>query len=483
MVYTDTDLLNALERVANEVGQPPSAAEMNAHDDSPSVPTYINRFVSWNDALTTAGLETAGYSDEDLCAILSDFAEKMDRRPTADDPAAYDALPDLSTFIDHFGSWNEALIAAGLGINEVYAHDPAALRAALAWLTRELDRVPSACDMDKKGRFSAGTYLSHFGSWEAALAELALSPARRDRIQDRQLIADLQAFANYGPDGTTVSPSKRAMNADGPHPYILYADRFGSWPAALVAAGLDPRRRITRDDIITAIHELAERVGCTRGGTAPTVAELAEHGTLSLHVILHEFESWNEAVSAAGFQPNEGRPSYTAAIADSDLLDELRRVAALCEETPTSEEFAEQGQYSTTTYERRYGSWHRALRLAGVRPRRQSPGGWARGTTSTSSPAHACGEATGTPRDGLPLSAADEPSVIRVGNLLVDQWSPLETFAVHAIEDDVEALCPVQRVITQPTMLDEPYMRTIYGDTLRERVAERTMTVPPEQEE
>lgn len=97
----------------------------------------------------------------------------------------------------------------------------------------------------------------------------------------------------------------------------------------------------------------------------------------------------------------------------------------------------------------------------------------ARGTSTTPPPDHA----SGSQLDHLTLTAADVPYVIRVGDILVDRWSPLRTFVVRSIEANVEALRPVQRVITQPTTLDESYTRALYGDVLRERFAEQTMAI------
>lgn len=217
------------------------------------------------------------YTDSDLLDALDAVTDELGHLPSADEMNAHDGSPSASTYRSRFGSWNEALAAAGFDADDVQTHDLAALRAALAWLTRELGRVPSPRDMDEAGRFSASAYRTHFGSWEAALTALNLSlPSRHPRLSNRQLIADLQSFANYGSVGGTMIPSKRAMDTDGPHSSNLYTDRFGSWSAALIEAGLDPRQRISRAEITAAIHDLAERVGCTAGGPAPAVVDLAE---------------------------------------------------------------------------------------------------------------------------------------------------------------------------------------------------------------
>jgi hypothetical protein len=270
------------------------------------------------------------------------------------------------------------------------------------------------------------------------------------------------------------------MDAEGPHSYRVYADRFGSWAAALVEAGLDPTQHMTSEAILDEIRALGERVGCSQGGSAPTIAELTEHGAMSLHVVLHEFETWNEAVAAAGFVPNEGRPAYSTDVTETALLDDLRRVTATLDRTPTANEYAAHGEYGTTTYERRYGSWHRALALAGVQPRRQSPGQWARGTPSSERAEPAPGTPTHPQIDRITIEADGVPYSLGVGDLLIDWHSPLRTFEIHVIEVVAEALAPVWRVSTQPTTLTEPLTRTFSGEDLRAGFAEQTLVLRSE---
>lgn len=59
MAHSDEDvetvLLDELERLADELGETPSAPEMNEMGEF-CVMTYANRFGSWNEALEEAGL-------------------------------------------------------------------------------------------------------------------------------------------------------------------------------------------------------------------------------------------------------------------------------------------------------------------------------------------------------------------------------------------------------------------------------------------
>lgn len=55
-------------------------------------------------------------------------------------------------------------------------------------------------------------------------------------------------------------------------------------------------------------------------------------------------------------------------ISTRKLISELQRVAELCEGTPTTRDMLEYGEYSTTPYTNRFGSWTCALEEAGISP-------------------------------------------------------------------------------------------------------------------
>lgn len=478
--YTDEDLLDGLRTLGEVVGGRPTVADLGERDDLPTYGTYRRRFGSWGEALEAAGFETGSVSKADCIEMLQDLAADLGRTPTHEDVNEREDLPHVWTFQDRFGSWSAALKAAGFGSNPGTPIDDETLLDELESLTRELGRVPSGRDMDEHGAFSENVYLRHFGAWDDALAELNLPPAPpRNRLSERELIEDLREYANYSGPGRTASPSKRQLNEDGPHPYNVYTDRFGSWPAALVQAGLDPRERLTPADVLTEIRRVAVEVGLDPDGSrAPTVEDLYEHGEISLHKVTTEFGNWNEAVSAAGFVPNEGRPTYSNEYSDADLLAEVRRVAGELHETPTLEEFETLSEVASTTFERRFGSWHRTLELAGLRPRRQSPGGTPRGASSAIERETAPGTPTDPRIDRVRITDTDGVlHIVAVDDVLVDELSPLKDYRVVSIDATPEALAPIWRVETQPVRLEKPLMRMFYGDELAERLSGRILFV------
>jgi hypothetical protein len=332
--------------------------------------------------------------------------------------------------------------------------------------------------MDEAGADSAWTYRDRWGDWPAALRQLNLEPRDRARnaVSDRELIADLREFINYGQPDPVETPTKRAMDADGPHAYRTYRERFGSWAAALVEAGADPHDRITDEAVVEAIRAVADAVDRPLGGAAPTVEEWREHGELSMYTVRRCYGTWNDAVAAAGFTPNEGRPAGTPEYTVGELVQEVRRVASHLETVPTQAAFAEASELSPATIELRLGSWHRALELAGLRPQRQSPGGSARGT----SPAVDANQAPGSPGDpridAITVEVDAVPYPIATGDVLLDEWSQPGGYRVHEITAGPMALSPVWQVETAPVALESPHTRTFYGDELQSWLGD-TLTV------
>jgi len=187
-LYTDKLLLAVLRDLADELGHAPTCRELTARRDLPNPATYIRRFESWNGALETAGLKAHHrrhapvYADEQLLAILRDLADELNRTPTVQDMLARD-LPRPGTYIHRFGSWNAALAAAGL---ETRAWRPdytdEQLLAVLRDLAAELGRTPSTNDLLARRDLPSPTaYVGHFGSWNAALEAAGLEPNQWQR--------------------------------------------------------------------------------------------------------------------------------------------------------------------------------------------------------------------------------------------------------------------------------------------------------------
>ena len=137
--------------------------------------------------------------------------------------------------------------------------------------------------------------------------------------------------------------------------------RFGSWNAALQAAGFDRPRPPAWSD-----QEILARLRAWAGerGFAPSSVEW--DGSPDRDVVSRRFGGWNAALRQAGLEPRFVRRRWT----DEDILDGLRRWEADHGRPPRSmDRVGFGGEYpSPALVVTRFGSWRQALIAAGLEP-------------------------------------------------------------------------------------------------------------------
>jgi len=124
----------------------------------------------------------------------------------------------------------------------------------------------------------------------------AFQAGLRRRFTDEQLLEELRASASR----LGRSPTMKEFAADpgaGVHPQTVI-EHFGTWNAAKRAAGLLPRRFVTRDELLGALRALGEELGRT-----PTVVDIKKRrGAMpSASLYWHTFGSLAAALREAGF--------------------------------------------------------------------------------------------------------------------------------------------------------------------------------------
>lgn len=120
--YTEEYLLRALKDKYRRDEAVPTYRGVTADYLTPSGEVYIRRFrCSWDEILRKAGLPTIyknrarrGLSDEEMIERLQHFAHLNGRTPTAEEVDKSIITPSSSTYRAHFGSFYDALLAAGL---------------------------------------------------------------------------------------------------------------------------------------------------------------------------------------------------------------------------------------------------------------------------------------------------------------------------------------------------------------------------------
>lgn len=211
MTWTSEEVIAAIQAHAARHGQPPlaqdwqrSASELDAAH--PTAATVSNLFNSFSNAVIAAGFEPRNtkWTKRQALAAIRDYGAEHGSVPSSEawQNSSYepDSRPSAATIIRLFGSWKEAVIAAGLV--------PAPRR-----------RPPKT-----NRRWTHETVLEAIRFWAA-------EHGRPPRSTDWRHAADASA-------------------PGGAHPnYKAGRLLFGSWPEAVEAAGLEvswPTRRRTR---------------------------------------------------------------------------------------------------------------------------------------------------------------------------------------------------------------------------------------------
>jgi hypothetical protein len=137
----------------------------------------------------------------------------------------------------------------------------------------------------------------------------------RRRYTDEEILAELRASAAR----LGRSPTMREFAGDpeaSVHPQTVI-EHFGTWNAAKRAAGLQPRRFISREELVAQLRELGEELG-----RPPTVRDIEERrGRMaSKSLIWHTFGSLAAALKEAGFDVPVGEERLERAIADGAVL-------------------------------------------------------------------------------------------------------------------------------------------------------------------
>lgn len=296
---------------------------------------------------------------DDLIEHLQDLARELGKTPTTEDMHEHGQY-SAQAYYYYFDTWEETLEAAGFESTKTTRSD----------LIKDLQRIqetignPSswADAIRERGNHPLSQIYSKFGDIDSALDAANIDKEEQSLISKEEITAEISRLAT---DGTP--PTANRMDAEGAYSARTCGDRFGTWNDAVRAAGYEPLGtsiEYSDEELLNEIARLAEEFG-----RPPTTREMIEHGKYTASVYFRRFDSWNDAVSEAGFIPHKERPEGgEQRIPPSELLDEIETVADEVGGRPTTEDMLEYGAYSITPYVRRFGSWNNALEQAGFSP-------------------------------------------------------------------------------------------------------------------
>lgn len=138
-----------------------------------------------------------------------------------------------------FGSWRNAIVAAGIAPERVLSWErwsPAKILAKIRLISRR-NRPLSVMEMDQRYGNVVSAARRHFGSWSKAVQAAGVDPTKLKRVvpwnRERVLEAILTRALRSEPLVARLVDPRSLVEAG--HRF------FGGWQSAVSAAGLDPR--------------------------------------------------------------------------------------------------------------------------------------------------------------------------------------------------------------------------------------------------
>lgn len=244
--YTSEQLIEFLQDLGSKLGRAPHMSDLEGIPGAPARSAYFKHFGTWSNAQNAAGFTPSkpDYARSELIDILKSISEKKGgAAPSRSDLKNATHAPSINAFIKEFGSWTNALRAAGFvpptRYSNSYTDDE--LIEILQNKAKSLGRVPGIRDMNADSNVpSAPTYEQHFGSYGNAVKIAGLKLSRNRNYTEGELILQLQILAKK----IGRSPTTREVGADPDTAApVTFTQHFGSWDCALHAAGLERRKK------------------------------------------------------------------------------------------------------------------------------------------------------------------------------------------------------------------------------------------------
>jgi len=302
------------------------------------------------------------YTEQELIDELHRVSEEHcdGETPTSNEVnefAKYSTMP-----YKRFGTWNEALIEAGFEVNVDLNITREKLKDELIRISEEYrdGKPPREQDINKHSKYSVRPYKDRFGTWNETLKEFDFELNREKDISRERLIDEiLKLSENYDGEETL---RQETMENYGDFSSTIYYRRFGSWNQALQTAGLKLNQNMnySRQDLIDEIKSISEEY-CD--GESPRQKDMRDYGKYCLNCYYNIFGTWNEALKLSGYGPNN-----RLNISDDELIEDIKKVAENLNTTPSVPQMEQYGEYATSVYRNRFGSWNQAVQTAGFEP-------------------------------------------------------------------------------------------------------------------
>ncbi len=249
--YTDEVLIHMYKEISSKIKKTASCSDIDEYrktnKEIPSSPTFRDRFGSIEKLAEICGLfkimDGQKFNAQHLTNEIRRFNIEYGRLPTQKDfekpPQGY---PSRKSFANNFGSFNNALRAAGFEVKDKPEYNKEYLLSEIQRYIDEFGKQPFCHDMDAtKGYPAKSVFMKVFGSWNNAIKESGLK-IRVSNYTDKELDNAFFSFVDeYG-----RPPIFLEFNNNAKYPsFWCYQNRFGSWNKTLLHYGFDVNKGVS----------------------------------------------------------------------------------------------------------------------------------------------------------------------------------------------------------------------------------------------
>jgi hypothetical protein len=201
---SEAKLLADWRRVAEAISESTATLQQYRQRGAYAHSTLVSRFGSWNRALNAAGLgiNERSTSSEELLADLRRVAEAISQSTVSQKQYRRFGKHDRMTLASRFGSWKRALEAAGLGVSRMAGISDEILFENILRLWQHYGRQPRRSELaSSPSSISQSAYWRRFGSWTIALERFVefANAAETEPQEASETIALVDPPANIEP--------------------------------------------------------------------------------------------------------------------------------------------------------------------------------------------------------------------------------------------------------------------------------------------
>ncbi|MFP9061978.1 homing endonuclease associated repeat-containing protein [Natrialbaceae archaeon A-chndr2] len=243
---------------------------------------------------------------------------------------------------------------------------------ALVSLAQELERLPTASDVNERCQYSHQQYREVFGSLVTAYKQAGLVP---EDASETQLTAYVTAQSSDESENETKAASNTSSSSSVPSGQKGGSEKEVAAPSGTSSTLEEPATQeqtedddtcsveVTQDDLVQEIQRFAEIID-----EPPTEELVTAYGEYESTAYEAVFDSWGQALEEADFDsadvPDWSKRKYT----NTEILDAISNLAEELGHPPTTTEMNEQGDVTGGIGSLRFGSWADAISLAGLNP-------------------------------------------------------------------------------------------------------------------